>query len=164
MHTLEPNPLEPQAAQALGSLAYGLYLLTTGSPPDPRGLLVSWVSQVSGQPPLLLAAVRHNRSVLPGLLEQGAYCLNLLPSGDQGLLSQLARPAARRCQGLDFLEGPLGLPVLAPGLGGLCCSVRQVWRPGDHALLLGALEGVLWRGGGRPMSAAETGHAYLGLA
>ena len=41
----------PQMAGALGGLMYGLYLLTTGSPEQPQGMLVSWVSQVSGGPP-----------------------------------------------------------------------------------------------------------------
>ena len=156
--------LDPQVAQALSSLTYGLYLLTAGTPQAPLGMLVSWVGQVSGDPVMLLAAVRHNRPLLPELEQQGAFCLNLLPGGDQRLLAQLARPASSRLLGQEFAAGPLGLPVLAAGLGGICCKLREVWRPGDHALLLGTLAGVRWRGGGPAMNAGETGHAYLGLS
>jgi len=156
--------MDPVLAKALGALRYGLYFLTTGILEAPQGLLVSWVSQVSGQPPLLLTAVRHNRSVLPGLEEEGAFALNLLPAGGQALLARLARPAPARFVGVALTAGTLGLPVLAEGLGALCCRVREIWRPGDHALCLGQVEGVLWQGGDACLDASVTGHAYLGLS
>ena len=103
--------------QALGRLGYGLYFLTLGAPAAPQGLLVSWVSQVSGDPPLVLAAVRHNRSLAPALSPGAGFALNLLPAGDRQLLASLARPAQDRFTGLELSPGPLDLPVLAGGLG-----------------------------------------------
>jgi flavin reductase (DIM6/NTAB) family NADH-FMN oxidoreductase RutF len=122
------------------------------------------VSQVSGQPPLILAAVRRNRSLLPTLEEDEAFALNLLPASGGELLSRLARPAEKRFAGLELMAGTLGLPVLRQGLGALCCRVREIWRPGDHVLFLGQVEGVLWQGGGPSLDAGVTGHAYLGLS
>lgn len=156
--------LAPQMAAALSHLHYGLYLLTTGDPAEPVGMLASWVTQVSGDPPWLLAAVRHNRTTLGALQDNRAFALNLLPAGDHQLVAALGRPAGRRFGGLALEEGPLGLPVLSAGLGVLCCRVRETWRPGDHVLLAGPVEGVVWRGGGPAFSAAEVGHAYLGLS
>ena len=163
IHPYNSRALEP-LAQALGSLSYGLYFLTAGDLERPGGLLVSWVSQVSGDPPMILCAVRENRSLLPQLESQAAFCLNLLPSGRPDLLGLLARPAEQRFQGLEIVPGPLDLPVLAQGLGGIACLVREVWRPGDHALVLGEVAGLDWWGGGEAMRAAESGHPYLGLA
>ncbi|MEW5913806.1 MAG: flavin reductase family protein [Thermodesulfobacteriota bacterium] len=157
-------PLSPEVAAALSHLHYGLYFLTTGRLAQPQGLLVSWVSQVSGNPPWLLAAVRHNRSILPALQGQGAFALNLLPADKPELVAALGRPAAQRFAGLALEEGPLGLPLLAAGLGALCCRVRETWRPGDHLLLAGPVEAARWRGGGAAFSVAQTGHAYLGLS
>jgi flavin reductase (DIM6/NTAB) family NADH-FMN oxidoreductase RutF len=156
--------LSPETVAALSHLHYGLYFLTTGGLDAPGGLLVSWVSQVSGDPPQIMAAVRHNRTPLAALQESGAFALNLLPAGDQQLVSALARPTAHRFEGLALEEGPLGLPVLAGGLGALCCSIANQWQPGDHVLLTGPVQGVVWRGGGPAFSAAEVGHAYLGLS
>lgn len=163
IHPYDSRAMEP-LAQALGSLTYGLYFLTTGSLEQPGGLLVSWVSQVSGDPPMILCAVRENRSLLPLLESQADFCLNLLPSGRQDLLKLLARPAEQRFQGLEISRGPLDLPLLDQGLGGIACQVREVWRPGDHALVLGEVAGLDWWGGAEAMAAAETGHPYLGLA
>ncbi len=164
---MRPEPIATLPAawiEALSSLRYGLYFLSTGSPAQPQGLLVSWVSQVSGQPPMVMTALRHNRACLPALRECGRYALNLLPAGTDELRGQLARPAAQRWQGLAVREGPLGLPVLEAAAGAICCRVKEAWRPGDHDLLLGHIEDVVWRAGAQALPGWTGAHAYLGLA
>ncbi|MGD8561567.1 MAG: flavin reductase family protein [Desulfarculaceae bacterium] len=150
--------------QALSHLHYGLYFLSTGELSRPQGMLVSWVSQVGGKPPLILSAVRENRSIHPGLEKKSAFCLNLLPARDKELLGRLARPAGARFEGIELEKGASDVPFLSKAVGALCCRVLEVWRPGDHLLYLGQVESAVWRGAGPAMSAAEVGHAYLGLS
>ncbi|MFH1057628.1 MAG: flavin reductase family protein [Pseudomonadota bacterium] len=156
--------MTPELGRALGRLVYGLYFLTTATPAEPQGLLVSWVSQVSGEPPLLLAAVRENRSILPALIERRAFCLNLLPEANRELIGQLARPAGRRFAGVDLNSGPLGLPLIAAGLGGIACTLLEASQPGDHVLCLGRVEEAVALAAGVNQGAAATGHPYLGLS
>lgn len=156
--------MTPELGRALGRLVYGLYFLTTGTPDEPQGLLVSWVSQVSGEPPLIMAAVRENRSILPALQERRNFCLNLLPEANRELLGQLARPAGRRFAGVGLKPGPLGLPLIAAGLGGIACSLVETSQPGDHVLCLGRVEAAVALAGGANLGAAATGHPYLGLS
>ncbi|BEQ15741.1 flavin reductase family protein [Desulfoferula mesophila] len=163
MNPANISTLSPEMASALGGLAYGLYFLSTGGLEQPRGMLVSWVSQVSGDPPLLQVAVRHNRGLLPEILAQGEFALNLLPSGDLALAAALGRSPEQRWDGIEFLEGPLGLPVLAQGPGAIGCRVLDSSTPGDHELLLVRPSGVLWRGGA-VLGTGEFEHAYLGLS
>ena len=161
---LDRAPAPPPAmAGALGGLVYGLYLLTTGSLEKPQGMLVSWVSQVSGGPPLIQVGVRHNRPLLSVLLEQGKFAINLLPSGGMNLARALARPAERRFAGVALAGGELGLPILAEGPGALCCRVLSSSRPGDHELILAEPAGALWRGGA-VLATDELDHVYLGLS
>ena len=155
--------MDEELVQTLSGLRYGLYFLCTGRVDDPRGMLVSWVSQVSGDPVLLMVAVRENRGLLPRLQAQAAYSLNILPAGDQELVRLLARPAPERFQGIELEEGSLGLPVLPKAAGSLCCRVNQVWRPGDHVLLVGEVQAWCWNSAGPVMGAEDTGHIYLGL-
>ncbi len=163
MNTAKASSLTPEMARALGGLIYGLYFLTLGTLSEPRGMLASWVSQVSGEPPLLQVAVRHNRALLPEILAQGELALNLLPAGDLALARALGRPAAQRWEGIELQEGPLGLPVLAQGPGAIGCWVLDNSRPGDHELLLVRPAGALWRGG-PALGTDELDHAYLGLS
>jgi len=154
---------EPGVARVLAALPYGLYFLTTGELDRPGGMLISWVSQVSGRPPLLMAALRHNRGCLPALQERQAFALNLLSRKDKELLERLGRPSGERFQGLELVLGPLGLPVLAAAVGVLVCEVEQVWQPGDHVLVVGEVSAAQLRGDEPLLTTLETGHAYLGL-
>lgn len=158
------DPLSPDTARALSRLHYGLYFLTSGSLDRPLGLVVSWVSQLGGLPPMLMAAVRHNRSPLRDILERGAFAVNLLASGDMDLLRLLARPSHERFNSLGLVQGPLGLPLLARAPGFVSCKITQSMQPGDHVLLIGEVQAGGWQGEGKAMSADETGHAYLGLS
>ena len=150
--------------QALGRLPYGLYFLVVGDPAHPRGMLVSWVGQVSGDPPLLLAAVRHNRSIAPALTIGAAFGLNLLSEGDRDLLARLAQPERLRFTGLELDPGPLGLPRLAGGLGMIACRVEEIRQPGDHLLCLGRVVEVAGLRPGAVLTTAAGGHPYLGLS
>ena len=163
MKPQDTSGLEPAVVQALAALPYGLYFLTTGELDRPRGMLISWVSQVSGRPPLLMVALRHNRGCLPALQERQAFALNLLSREHEGLVERLGRPAEERFQDLELGLGPLGLPVLPAAVGVLVCEVDQVWQPGDHVLVVGEVSAAQWRGEGPLLTTVDVGHGYLGL-
>ncbi len=164
MHPEDTSQMDPQLVQALSHLHYGLYFLSTATLAEPKGMLVSWVSQVGGRPPLVMAAVRENRRLLADLKEHRAFALNLLPQGARELAGRLARPRERRFQEIALEQGPLSLPVLQEAVGVLCCRLLESEiKPGDHHLLVGEVAGALWRGPGPAMHQAEGGHAYLGL-
>jgi flavin reductase (DIM6/NTAB) family NADH-FMN oxidoreductase RutF len=164
MHNEDTRGMDPQIVANLREMIYGLYFLSLGSMDQPQGMIVSWVSQVSGDPPLIMASVRENRGILPDLKDQGAFALNLLPPHDPGLLGRLARPAEERFEELPILEGALGLPLLKEALGSVSCQVKEIHQPGDHMLVVGEVKGGVWQGPGPAMSAATGGHAYLGLS
>ena len=80
-----------------------------------------------------------------------------------GLLGDLSRPGPQRFEGLELVEGPLGLPALAGCPGAVFCEVLERYQPGDHIMLVGRVAGSRWQGTGPVMTAGTGGHAYLGL-
>ncbi len=46
---------------ALGYMTYGIYVLTVKNGSDFNGMIASWVTQVSYDPPLIMAAVHKDR-------------------------------------------------------------------------------------------------------
>ncbi|KMY67277.1 hypothetical protein AAU61_10485 [Desulfocarbo indianensis] len=156
--------MDPALRQALSAMHYGLYFLATGSLRKPQGMLVSWVSQVSGYPPKIMAAVRENREVLSSLEARAAYALCLLPGKDRELYRLLARKADERFIGLGLQQGPLELPVPQGCLAALGCAIENVYRPGDHVLMVGRVMGAKIFAEGSALSVNEIGHTYLGLS
>lgn len=68
--------MDRQMAEAFRWIPYGIYVLTTRRGADSRAMIVSWVSQVSYSPPLLMVALRQNRPALPAIQESGAFSLS----------------------------------------------------------------------------------------
>ena len=156
--------LDQDFAQVLSQIPQGLFFLTTGDLKNPRGMLVSWVSQVSGAPPMVMVAVRQNRSLLPHLNQRAAFALNLLPQDDTQLLELLARPGSQRLQGVGLCSGWRDLPCLERALSVICCPVREVWRPGDHFIMAGEVKSARALKDGDCLTTIHSGHPYLGLA
>ena len=63
---------------AFGHMTYGIYVLTARFENTINGMIASWVSQVSYDPPLIMVAVHSNR-YSHHLLEKGhAFALHVL--------------------------------------------------------------------------------------
>ncbi len=65
--------------QVLGRLTYGLYVLTAMPVDGPAvAATVTWLSQASREPPLLMAALRGGIRLLRAVLQAGAFATHLL--------------------------------------------------------------------------------------
>lgn len=153
-----------QLIQALKQIPNGVYFLMSRQNGLPRGMVASWVSQVSGDPALVLVALHQNRGMYRIIEEQRGFSLGLIPQVERDLYAKLIRPGPERLQGLDLQEGPMGLPYVKGMLGVLFCRLKQVYLPGDHYMLLGRPEETIWQGGDRTLTTDDVGHYYLGQA
>jgi flavin reductase (DIM6/NTAB) family NADH-FMN oxidoreductase RutF len=50
--------MEKEWLSAFGKMPYGIYLLTTASEDTINGMIASWVSQISYDPPLIFCTVK----------------------------------------------------------------------------------------------------------
>jgi flavin reductase (DIM6/NTAB) family NADH-FMN oxidoreductase RutF len=102
--------------QAMGMLTYGIYILTTHKGGEKHGMIVSWVSQVSNDPPLVMAAIRENRRMHPIVKEAGAFVLHVLDTEEKRLISRFKLPsAAERFATVDCSVGETGAPIIKDG-------------------------------------------------
>jgi flavin reductase (DIM6/NTAB) family NADH-FMN oxidoreductase RutF len=53
--------MEKEWLAAFGKMSYGIYVLTTAFEGRINGMIASWVSQISYDPPLIMVAVHPNR-------------------------------------------------------------------------------------------------------
>lgn len=157
--------MDPQMAEAFRWIPYGIYVLTTQRGAESRAMIVSWVSQVSYSPPLLMVALRQNRPALPAIRESGVFSLSLL-SRDQKPLVDLLKEPIFQSQPSDFFrqadqKGP-------PGLKGACasweCRLFSQRESGDHILIIGEVLSTMANLEGEPLTTAEYGKTYIGQA
>jgi flavin reductase (DIM6/NTAB) family NADH-FMN oxidoreductase RutF len=124
--------------QALGKMTYGIYVLTTFYEKEINGMIASWVSQVSYDPPLVMAAV-HPARYTHGLIEKsGCFALHLVARKQSDFLSRFKGPDPRaKFTSIQWKRGATGCPVLGDCVAYLECKVKNKYAPGNHTLFLG---------------------------
>ena len=152
-------------AQALASLTTGIYILTVRDGETRHGMSSSWVTQVSGDPPLLMAAV-DRRHLSHGMIERsGWFALNVVGQDGRHLEDYFYSAASRRAENLDAVaweESSNGLPLLRDAMVSLECRVCDRHAAGDHTMFVAAVEAVVWRGEQQPVTSLDLPYVYVG--
>lgn len=149
--------------EATANLSYGIYVLTTMKGDEKHGMIASWVSQVSHDPPLIMVAVRQNRRVHPIVKEAGAFALHVLDRDERRIIAQFKMPTpAQRFEGLECITLETGCPILKDTLAYMDCRLRSAYDTGDHTLFIGEVLAADVPGEGTPMTGWDYGKVYLG--
>ena len=123
---------------ALGSMTYGIYVLTAAHRDKINGMIASWVSQVSYDPLLIMVAVHPSRYTHSLISQSGCFALHVLLEGQKGFLRRFKGPdPATKFDGLEWTDGRNGCPILKDCAAYLECRVTENLTPGNHTLFLG---------------------------
>lgn len=126
--------------QALGSMTYGIYVLTTYHEEKINGMIASWVSQVSYDPALVMVAVHPNRYSHHFIQQSGSFALHLLARNQKDFLSSFKGPDPEaKFASIPWARGKTGCPILKECIGYLECAVRERYAPGNHSLFIGEI-------------------------
>ena len=130
--------------QALGRIVGSLCVVTTKQEDLTGGMLASWISQATFNPPGFTVAVAKERAV-ESLLHTGSkFVLNILPEGKHlGLMKHFLKPftpGEDRFVGITTEEADNGCPILTDALAYLECRVDNRMECGDHWVVYGIVE------------------------
>ena len=133
--------MQKEWQQALGKMTYGIYVLTTSWKEEINGMIASWVSQVSYEPPLVMAAVHEDR-YSHSLIEKGRhFALHVLAKKQSSYLERFkgSDPAVRFAS-IEWDTGKSGCPILKDSVAYMECEVREILTPGNHTLFIGEIK------------------------
>ena len=149
--------------ETLEKVTYGLYVLTTKKGEEINGMIASWVSQVSYNPPLVMVGVRKNRYTHKMIEETGVFALHILAKEDINLVSRFKGPDPKeKFKGLKWKTKTTGAPILEQPLAYMDCKLSDSVNTGDHTLFIGQIieAGTLKQG--VPVTSLDYGKVYLG--
>jgi len=130
--------LQEAARDAFACWASGVTVIAVRDGPHVLAITATAFMPLSLEPPLILACIGLNATVLPFLGIGRRFTVNLLAEEQRRLASLFADPAP-----LERSAFPAeGDPVLADALASLGCVVRRTHREGDHDLVVGSIEQV----------------------
>ncbi|MBE9044194.1 flavin reductase family protein, partial [Pleurocapsales cyanobacterium LEGE 10410] len=103
------------------------------------GMMASWVSQATFNPPGLTVAVAKDRAIESLLFKGDNFVLNMLPEGKHiPLMKHFLKPFAPgedRFAGVTTEEADNGSPILNDALAYVECQVGNRMECGDHWLV-----------------------------
>jgi flavin reductase (DIM6/NTAB) family NADH-FMN oxidoreductase RutF len=148
---------------AFGQMTYGIYVLTTKMDDAVNGMIASWVTQVSYDPPLIMAAVHPNRYSHDMIVKTRAFGLHIIDRSQKDLLKRFKGPDPKeKFSGMDWKPGKTGVPVLKDCLAWFELSVEEQHQPGNHTLFIAKVVDAGLHSGGNPLTTLDYEGMYVG--
>jgi flavin reductase (DIM6/NTAB) family NADH-FMN oxidoreductase RutF len=151
---------------ALRLLTNGMYVVTARDGDQFGAATVTWLSQASFRPPLLVAAIRPDSNVFKCLVGSGAAAVHVLGADQQEIGQKFFAPTMAgdgRLNGEPFTGGVTGAPILT-NLGAYVeCRLRRiVGTGGDHAVVIMEVVEAQCRASVEPLTIAASPWEYGG--
>ena len=129
--------------QVLGHFGTGVTVVTALDGGEPIGFTAQSFTSVSLEPPLISVCPSRRSVTWPRMHRAGAFCANVLSSGQEELARAFAVRDAARFAGVEWAPAPAtGSPVLAGVLAWVDCLVHSVHEAGDHLIVVGRVVGL----------------------
>ena len=132
-------------SEVLAKIPYGVSVVTMGrgGAKVENGLTVSWMSQVSFNPPMLMVAVDKLHYSLDLLRSTKNFCVNLLGADQAALAGRFAKQATTgddKLADVPQRASDSGAAILTDALAYFDCEVSSMVEAGDHVLVVGRVE------------------------
>ena len=152
--------------KTLRMLSNGMYIMTSRSGSSYGAATVTWVSQASFKPPLVVAAVRKDSNVFECLSESRIAAIHILGTGQEDLARKFfstTQESPNAINGEPFTEGKTSAPILDNVPAYIECRVRQIVdNRGDHAVVIMEVVEAECREQVQPLTIAESPWEYGG--
>jgi flavin reductase (DIM6/NTAB) family NADH-FMN oxidoreductase RutF len=151
--------------RTLRLLSNGIYVVTSSSGPAHGAATVTWLSQASFKPPLVMAAIRPDSNVFKCLAESGVAAVHILDDDQQDMASRFFSPTKvvdHTINGEPFVPGLTGAPILQSAAAYFECAVRHIFTLGDHAVVVMEVVEAECRGDVHPLTVTESPWEYGG--
>ena len=145
IETAEPALFAERLRQSMRASAISVSLITTRDLDGSfHGMAVTSANSLSMDPPSMMVAINRNASSHPVLLRSGAFCLNLIHSGQMEMLDLFCRSEMRdaRFASPDWQRGLHGLPWLRTAIASLFCRTEETHDYGSHTVFFGRIDDI----------------------
>ncbi|MGB0036887.1 MAG: flavin reductase family protein [Candidatus Acidiferrales bacterium] len=152
--------------KTLRLLSNGVYVMTSRSGERIGAATITWLSQASFKPPLLMAAVRKNSNVFRCFSESRAAAIHIVGSHQKDIAQKFFSPtrgAEGTLNGEPFTEGKTKLPILKNLPSYVECKVIDIRDDyGDHAVVILEVVEAHFHEGTHPLTVASSPWEYGG--
>jgi len=148
---------------AFSKMTNGIYVLTVKCDDILNGMIASWVTQVSYEPPLILVAVHPNRYSHNLMKKSEAFALHVLDKSQKEMLKRFKGPdPEKKFIDLSWETKKTGAPILEDCMSWFELQVKEHHNPGNHTLFIGEVINSGVNSPGTPLCTLEYDGMYIG--
>ena len=151
--------------KALRMLTYGLYVVTARDGEHYAAGTITWLSQSSFKPPLVMAGIQRRSSLHRVIEASRAFAVHIVGRSQKALATSFFKApkvAGHSLNGYHFELGSTGAPVLTDPPAWLECRVVEDVRCGDHTIFVAEVVASGQRRDEEPLTLREAGFSYGG--
>ncbi|MFN7976053.1 MAG: flavin reductase family protein [Acidobacteriota bacterium] len=156
---------EKAKKQALRMISYGIYVLGVESQGEMAAASVTWVSQASFDPPLLMLGVKKDARPFALLKASRRLALSFLGKSHIAVAKTFFKtqsPQDGTIGGFAYEARSNGAPTLADAIGWVEADVLSIDETGDHAVVVARVQGASARADEVPLALRDLGLFYGG--
>jgi flavin reductase (DIM6/NTAB) family NADH-FMN oxidoreductase RutF len=158
--------MDRNIAVAMANLSTGIYVLTVNDGTHRHGMSSSWVVQVSGEPPLFMAAIDNNHFSRAMVASVGAFGFNIVGRRGKELEDYFYSPRSRKPDNLEGLAYELSPTLKVPWLNLAMISIEarvvDSHLAGDHTMFIAEMAEVRIRDKDHPLTSLDLDYVYVG--
>lgn len=107
------------------------------------GLTVSSFVTLSFDPPMVMFAIQQSAGCYPAIASSKEFGVSLLGSGQSAVAQLFATKRANKGGAVAFSSGALlQVPLIPEAIAHVECVTTQITLSGDHAIVVGTVEGA----------------------
>ena len=122
----------------MGRFVTGVTVIAAQAEDGVAAMTANAVTAVSLDPLLLLVCVRNESRMLPLLLGQGGFSVNVLAAGQDSISRYYGGRPQCECPA-NWMPSQSGAPTLAGANASFICRIESSHRVGDHTVVYGAV-------------------------
>ena len=146
-------------------LTYGLYVVTARDGERVGAGTITWLSQSSFEPPLVMIGVQRESTLNEVIVASRAFAVHILGKSQKKLATAFFKTAAvqgDQLSGFSFAAGVTGAPVLADVPAWFECRVTDQIDRGDHTVFVAEVVDAGVRREEEPLTLKDAGFNYGG--
>jgi flavin reductase (DIM6/NTAB) family NADH-FMN oxidoreductase RutF len=151
--------------KALRLLTYGLYVVTSRDGDEYAAGTITWLSQCSMEPPMLMAGVQRESSLHAAIQNSHVFAVHVVGRSQKNLAMSFFKTAKREgmtLNGYPFEIGVTDAPILTDAPAWLEVRVLEETQRGDHTVFVAEVVAAGARGDEEPLTLREAGFFYGG--
>ncbi|MBW2524064.1 MAG: flavin reductase [Deltaproteobacteria bacterium] len=149
---------EKRFQDELSKIPYSVCVVTVGLGGLENGLTVSWLTQVSFDPPMLAFSIDKKHYSAELIEDVPSFVVNLLREDQLEIAGHFAKRSMTgdaKIDGVDYRATETGLAILTDALAYYECDVVAQHEAGDHWVVIGEVTDAGVLNDGAPLTSAK---------